>query len=314
MSHPHPHSQPGVCDVEILRGAAANAEAPPQLLLEVPHGATAASDFETLRARIRSQLPEGLADFFFVNTDAGAPEVAVEVARQVVAAAPELSAMVLRCRVPRTFVDTNREMAASNEALRGAGLTPGIPPYINHPDDLELLHRLYEDYQATARRAFHEVCGAGGAAIMVHSYAPRSVDVVVDEDIVRALHRAYEPEIFATWPVRPEVDLIVRPPDGEELIDPALVEAVYAAYRAAGVAAQRGDTYPLHPSTTAWAHARRYRGRALCLEIRRDLLADPFTPFAEMRIGPQKAAAMAAPLAEGWLAWWRSGGRGTQPA
>lgn len=306
MSHPPVHAIADVCDVEILRGADANADNPPDLLLEVPHGATRAQDFVSLRARIRSELPEGLDAFFFVNTDAGAPEVALAVAQRVVTLAPELSVLVLRCRIPRTFVDTNREMDVAHEALYQVGLTPGIPPYIRDPHDLELLHRLYRDYQDNARRAYAWVCGNGGAAIMLHSYAPRSVDVVVDDDIVRALRRAYEPEVFPTWPLRPEVDLIVRPPDGEELISPDLVARVADAYLRAGVAAERGTTYPLHPSTTAWAHARRYPGRALCLEIRRDLLADPFTPFAEMRISPSQTARLAAPLADGWLGWWRA--------
>lgn len=203
MSHPPIHAIPGVCDVEILNGSSSNADYPPDLLLEIPHGATRAEDFARLRAHIRSALPEGLQDFFFVNTDAGAPEVALAMAQQVVAQAPELRVGILRCRIPRTFVDTNREMDISNEALRGAGLTPGIPPYIDDPHDLDLLHRLYRDYQDTARRAYAWVCGHGGAAIMLHSYAPRSVDVVVNEDIVRALRRAYEPEVFPPGPCAP---------------------------------------------------------------------------------------------------------------
>ena len=47
----------------------------------------------------------------------------------------------------------------------------------------------------------------------------------------------------------------------------------------------------------AYAHSMRYPGRVLCMEINRELLADPFTPFAEMHISERKARRMAAPLA-----------------
>ena len=58
-----------------------------------------------------------------------------------------------------------------------------------------------------------------------------------------------------------------------------------------------GVTYPLHPSTLAHGHVVRCPGRALCVEVRRDLLADPFTPFAQMRIGAEKTERLAAAFA-----------------
>jgi hypothetical protein len=42
-------------------------------------------------------------------------------------------------------------------------------------------------------------------------------------------------------------------------------------------------------------------GYVLCLEVRRDLLADPFEPFAEMRIGATQVARLARPLAAALL-------------
>ena len=40
------------------------------------------------------------------------------------------------------------------------------------------------------------------------------------------------------------------------------------------------------------------------MEVRRDLLADPFTPFAQMHIGAEKTARLAAPLAKAVAVWW----------
>ena len=48
-----------------------------------------------------------------------------------------------------------------------------------------------------------------------------------------------------------------------------------------------------------YSHA--YPGRVLCLEINRAALADPFSPFEEMRIGAAKVSRMSAPVAEAFL-------------
>ena len=61
--------------------------------------------------------------------------------------------------------------------------------------------------------------------------------------------------------------------------------------------AAQNVTYRLHPATTGYLHSARFPGQVVCLEIRRDQLADPFTPFAAMRISHAKAVRMAAPLA-----------------
>ena len=45
-------------------------------------------------------------------------------------------------------------------------------------------------------------------------------------------------------------------------------------------------------------------GRTLCLEVRRDLLADPFEPFAEMHIGPTLVGRLAGPIAAALARWW----------
>jgi hypothetical protein len=54
----------------------------------------------------------------------------------------------------------------------------------------------------------------------------------------------------------------------------------------------------MHPSTQAWEHVMALPGRAVCIEVRRDLLADPFQPFAQMRIAPAKVDRLAGPIAK----------------
>jgi predicted N-formylglutamate amidohydrolase len=132
---------------------------------------------------------------------------------------------------------------------------------------------------------------------MVHSYAPKNIDVPVDERIVERLHEAYTPEVYPKWTLRPEVDLITDAPDGTVLASEALVKRVTDGFRRAGVQVARNEAYKLHPSSTGAVYAARYPGRTLCIEFRRDLLAREFTPFAEMTIDPLSADRMAAVLA-----------------
>ncbi|MEI6129601.1 MAG: hypothetical protein WCR59_06000 [Planctomycetota bacterium] len=63
-----------VVEVIEIRGTHA-ANAPPQLLIEVPHGATRTEHFTTLAGWLHGDYPADLIDFFHVNTDVGAPEL-----------------------------------------------------------------------------------------------------------------------------------------------------------------------------------------------------------------------------------------------
>ena len=267
----------------------------PDLVIEVPHGATRTADFTALAARLTSRLPDGLVDFFHVNTDAGAPELALAVADLL---APARTVAVLRCLVPRTFIDCNRRLDASPEDFRAGKVTPGLMPWITTPEDRALLRGLYDRYTAAVRAAF----APDTAILLLHSYAPRSVDVEVDADIVTNLRRAYQPAIEPTWPLRPELDVIARAPDGTDHAPPAVIAALRAALPDVTI----GDsaTYPLHPSTLAYHHVIERPGRAVCIEVRRDLLADPFEPFAQMRIGAVKVERMARALVAGVQHFW----------
>ena len=206
----------GVCEVEYLRGSDADPAAPPDLLLEVPHGATRARHFVDLWGRLVGDVATDLIDFFFVNTDVGAPELARAIAAAVVDARPQRSAVVVRSLLPRTLVDCNRSLAAdvAPATSEPGQLTPGLPVWIRDPKDQQLLLRLHGEYVRTAAAAFEWVCGAGGQALMVHTYAPRNLDVAVDERIVEQLRAAYAPGRVEQWSLRPEIDLITHDPDG----------------------------------------------------------------------------------------------------
>lgn len=301
-------SIPRVCDVTWFRGTRAPEDATPDVLLEVPHGATKAEHFASLRAELVGAYPEDLAEFFFVNTDVGAPEVAERLATRLVAADPRRTALVVRCRLPRTFVDCNRVISpdAVGAPSAAGAVTPGLMPWVTHPTDRALLLERYAAYRQLVERAVETVMGARGYALFVHSYAPRTIDVAVDEHVVANLREAYRPEVVGRWPLRPEVDLITRDPSGRRLADEALLAALRAASSRAGVATAEDHTYTLHPSTLAAVHAARFPGRTLCFEVRRDLLVETFTPFAEMRVAPAAVERIAGIFAEGVATWKRT--------
>lgn len=289
-------SIPDVCEVELLRGA--HAGDVPDLLLEVPHGATRAADFDALARVLRGPFPADLREFFFVNTDVGAPEVALRVAELFVAADPRRSAVVVRSRIPRTFVDCNRILDAGPVARASAAgeMTPGLHAWVRAAEDRELLLARYGAYREVVEATCGVVCENGGRALMVHSYAPRSVDVPVDERIVEHLRAAYAPERVETWPLRAQVDLIVDTFEGERLADAELVERVATEFAGRGFEVAFNRAYALHPGTVAYLLAKRYRGRTLCLEVRRDLLVEEFVPFEEMKADGGKVERVAEAL------------------
>jgi hypothetical protein len=302
MSDGRWRSIPDVCEFAELRGAAAQGE--PDLLLEVPHGATRAAHYDTLRRALVGHYPDDLRDFFFVNTDVGAPELALRLALALVAADPARSVAVLRSLIPRTFVDCNRVIdAATKPKASAAGeMTPGVHAWVKDPRDLELLLARYRAYRAQAESLYEHVCSRGGLALMLHSYAPRSIDVPVDEHVVASLRKAYRPDEIENWPLRAEVDLIADDGLGQTLAPEALVRSLTRELAAADLRVARCGSYTLHPGTLAHTFATKYPGRTLCLEVRRDLLVEEFTPFAEMHADPQRVERIALPLARALIA------------
>jgi predicted N-formylglutamate amidohydrolase len=297
-------SIPGVCDVQLFRGAEAGGGGLPAVLLEVPHGATRTRHFDSLRSRLQGELPADLADFFHVNTDVGAPEVSWALAARLVRERPGWSVLVLCSEIARTFIDCNRVIDLSPSDYRAGGVTPGLQPYVRDPRDQRLLRELHTAYVDLTGAAYRWICDPGGVAVLVHTYAPTTVDVEVDDQIVPSLRRAYQPEVAARWPVRPEIDLIARDGAGRVWSEP-LVRALAAAFAEDGFQAAISATYPLHPSTQGFRHVQRHAPRAVCLEVRRDLLVDRFTPFQEHQVDPAKVDRVVAPLARALLSPWR---------
>ena len=271
-------------------------DGPARLLLEVPHGATERLHYDSIASRLASPLPARLEEFFFVNTDFAAPEIAFRVASLLSASrrkARTRSVVVVRALVPRTFVDFNRRIDGEVKA----GMTPGLPPYITADSDRSWLSSLHQRYGEAVSALYAEVCSAGGLAAAVHSYSPRSVEIGVDADIVTSLRAAYRPAAYAKWAVRPPVDFITHDPDGRDLAPPGLVAALSAAYAELGLESGENATYHLHTATAGYAYAAKYPGQVLCVEYRRDIAGAPWRPFTPGVVGARKVARLARPLA-----------------
>ena len=277
-----PRPVDGIYDVEFF-----GPEGAPSLLFEIPHGATEAQHYDALRGRLKSDLPDGLEGFFHINTDIGAPEVASAAARKL-SRDGFRRVVILRSLVPRTFIDCNRALEHP-----GAGaVTPGLPDYIDHDEDRELLIGMHRCYAQAAKDAYAAVCGAdpAGRAITLHTFAPRSIALTkVERSIVEDLRAAYQPGVYKTWPMRPEVDLITRAADDEMLASHALLSTTKPALERVGFQVTENATYRLFHATMAYWHSKRWPDRVLCLEMRRDLLAEEFLPFLPMRIADSKA-------------------------
>jgi hypothetical protein len=285
-----------VADVQWRHGSQSDGRA--FLTIEVPHGADRTVHFETLMRLMTAPLPADLVDFFHVNTDVGAWALAVSVAEQVVARRPDASVQLIRCLIPRTLIDTNRVVEHADGDLAKGGVTSAIPSYVGAADHplLLALHRRYVDL---ATRAIDETCSAGGYILLPHTYAPRSVGVArIDQDIVANMRQAWAPDVFPNWPIRAEVDLITQDADGNEKCVPNVVASLRSAYAALDINVEVGGAYYLHPATQGAAHALRHPGKTLCLEIRRDLVVDVWSPFEEMTPSPPAIERMARPIAD----------------
>ena len=133
---------------------------------------------------------------------------------------------------------------------------------------------------------------------MLHTYAPRTVPITsVDRDIVKQLHVFYHSEKIRSCKLRPQIDVIHKTPNNEELSDLKWYESVSQEFRTIGLDVADGASYPLHPVTMAYHYAKAYPRQTLCIEIRRDLIVERWEPFSEMRISQEKAEKLAACLA-----------------
>ena len=297
-----PQSLKNIVEIIEIVGKDSGIDQSPQVLIEIPHGATKKEHFEELKAQLSSEFPKDLIDFFFVNTDVGAPELAQFTAEILSRLNHRCKILIVRSLIPRTFIDCNRRLNLSeNEALE-AGITVGLPVYVKTASDKELLLHRYSCYQQEAEKAYACVCGAGGIAIMLHSYAPKSVGIsAVREDIVERLHDVYSPEQYKKWSVRPQVDFIHQTPNNEILSHDFLRNNMTKHLERSGYRVAQGESYKLHPATTGYSWAKKYKQKTVCIELRRDLLVEHFEPFSEMVIDIEKMGRIATAMAGGIL-------------
>lgn len=278
-----PQSVEGVAFVELLRGAEADPAAAPDLLVEVPHGADRRAHYDALHARLQGELPADLHEFFSMNTDVGAWAYGRATAEAILAADPSRAALLVRCLLPRTFVDTNRIVELAGGDLTKGGMSAGIPVYVRDEADTALLLELHQAYVDVVEPAFQAVCGAGGLALVPHTYGPVSVGIEqVDDEIVENLRAAFAPEKADTWPRRAQVDLLTRDKDGTLWAPEGLEEELTARFRAADFDVRANYTYHLHPATLGHRWSTTYPGRVLTLELRRDLLVEAWRWNEEM--------------------------------
>lgn len=301
-----------ILDVHVIAGAAAAAGAPADLLIEVPHGAWGAEEFAAWAGRLVGPHPAGLRDFFYVNTDVGAFGLGMAAASQFVAHHPARTVIVVRCRIPRTFIDCNRVIDASAEDFVAGGVTPGLMPWIVEDADRALLLDAYRQYTERVA-AVSAGLAADAAMVLLHTYSPRTVDVQVDADVVQNLRDAWAPDRVETWPLRPAFDVISRALDGTSYTPLAVVDVLRTQLGRQNWEVADSATYPMHPSTMAWTHVQRRPARTLCLEARRDLLVRRWDPFSAMEDDPARLAPIATALAEALGAWWPSDAAGATP-
>ncbi|MGV3622495.1 MAG: N-formylglutamate amidohydrolase [Archangium sp.] len=268
------------------------------LLVDVPHGATRKRDYDAVFAKMKGELPHELEHFFFVNTDIGAPEGAQWLGKTL--APLGINVVFARCLIPRTFIDPNRVVELSDaEGKVKDGLTAAVPAYITNQEDLAWLREQHRRFHEALSAAYEVICKErDGLALQLHSYSPRSVGIEkVDAGIVNALHAAYVPETYATWPERPAVDLISATKDGSFRTAPKWVDSLLHEYAKAGIDAKENATYHLAPVATGLLYAVRYPQQVVCVELNRGLLADPFVPFGVSTISEEKVARMVGPIA-----------------
>lgn len=293
-------THPGVAHVERWRGAEAAPDASATLLVEVPHGADDRAHYDALRARLVGDLPADLHEFFHANTDIGAWQYGRRVVERLVADRPGLCAVLVRSLVPRTFIDCNR----LEDAAASGGVTAGVAPYVEHPDDRALLLSLHRAYVAVIEAHYADVCDGGGLALTPHTYGPYELPIAqIDRAIVENLRACHRPEVLPTLPVRPEVDLLTRTKDGVRLAPEGIVEDLLAGYAAAGFTPTEGSAYRLVPSTQTWRFATRYPEQVLCLEVRRDLVVESYTALSAMKVSDEGVDRVAAPLAAAIGRW-----------
>lgn len=263
-------------------------------LIEAPHGADEPSFYQFVEGLLNSPLPDELQSFFQVNTDVGSWALACALKDALEARGQRVCA--IRCGIPRTFVDVNRVLSNDRQ-----GFTPGLQPYITDAADQALLTALHAAYTEVCSALYEQVCGRGGKALIAHTYAPRTIPITeIDSTIVAQLRSFYDTERIEECALRPELDFITHTPDGVELALPG-VPVLIERLKAAGVEAESGGSYTLHPITMGAHWSARHANQVLCFEVRRDLVTQ-WTPFDPQPLRTERITAIANALVDGLFA------------
>lgn len=314
-------SIPNILEVWEINGPEAPSQGTPDVLIELPHGATKGIHLQRAKAFTRQYPGDRYDKFFYANTDQGSPEYGLHFAECLCnpawveqhqhqfeasavaflkAKAARMRVLMIRALLPRTVVDVNRVWQMDRD-FQAANFTGVVGSYITDSDELAAIHQLYQQYQATVDRAHALVCGNGGVVFNLHTYAPISVAVPKDADIVDVLESAYQPENYPTFPRRPEIQLITATPDGEVLAPVQLCAELVSRLQAADFEVVENDPFNLHPAAACSQRAAQYPGKVLVIEISRSLLASVFNPFIEMHIDPLKVDRVVEPMALAWF-------------
>jgi len=291
-------SIPDVVHIEVLRGSKAKSDAPPDFLVEVPHGADAQHHYDTHRKKLEGLLPDELDVFFHMNTDVGAWPYGRATAERLLEIDPRRTALLMRALIPRTFIDCNRPADHKGGRLDEGQLTAGIPSYVRDTQDIAHLRTIHRQYVDMAREAYALVCGRGGLALSPHTYGPRTLGIQsVDDQIVQSIRWAVDPVRVDTWPERTHVDLLTRDNDGVCYAPEGIEGELLDAFTRAGYETKANDTYNLHPATLGFVWSTEHPGKVLCLEVRRDLLVKSWSWTSETEADDAKCAKIADVLA-----------------
>ena len=82
------------------------------------------------------------------------------------------------------------------------------------------------------------------------------------------------------------------------MVDEPWLQALRDSLSQAGHEVGDGESYPLHPVTMAHKYWERYPKQIQCLELRRDLLVNEFTPFRQMVGDIEKVRPIARAIAD----------------
>ena len=196
---------------------------------------------------------------------------------------------------------------ADPQAYRDGGVTLDCQGHITEDSDRQLLLERYQAYLDTATQLMETVCGRGGLALILHSYAPRSVGIAsVGGDIVQQLHWAHQPVVFEDWPLRPVVDFIVGDPTGVVVTDQHWLDALSCYCVRKDCLSLLQETYPLHPVTTAHRFVMSYAPRVLCIEVRRIGWSVNLCPLCPSLRRQKRSSPFALALASATKQYWLS--------